>query len=292
MDAVKVQIIDADKSYARSSASYDIFKKVQMSLDDWRKIAVYAREIGMDMFATFTHPDDIAIAEEFQSPAIKISSSNLTNFLLLKAASRAGKPLIVSTGLSYLSEVDEAVRYLEAQGQKDIALLHCTSLYPAPAETVHLRAMNTLQAAFPRYPVGLSDHTMGLHCSVAAVALGARILEKHFTLDRAMEGPDHHFSATPQELAELVCAVHEVERALGSATKQPVTQELPEREKLQRKLVALKDIGSGEPYTSENIGAKRASGGGLSPKYFEVFLGKCARNNIKKDEAIKFDMIG
>ncbi|KKU11470.1 MAG: N-acetylneuraminate synthase [Parcubacteria group bacterium GW2011_GWC2_45_7] len=123
VDAVKVQIIDADKSYARSSASYDIFKKVQMSLDDWRKIAVYAREIGMDMFATFTHPDDIAIAEEFQFPAIKISSSNLTNFLLLKAASRAGKPLIVSTGLSYLSEVDEAVRYLEAQGQKDIAIL-------------------------------------------------------------------------------------------------------------------------------------------------------------------------
>ncbi|MBI4135780.1 N-acetylneuraminate synthase family protein [Candidatus Uhrbacteria bacterium] len=289
-DAVKVQIIDPDKSYAKGTESYEIFKKVYISLDDWRRVCAKAKELEIDIFATFTDPNDMALVNELGFPVIKISSSNVTNFPLLKAAAKTGKPIIMSTGLSYLSEVDEAARYLEDHGCTQMAILHCTSLYPTPPEEVNLRAITTLTQAFP-YPIGFSEHTVGIHCSVAAVALGARIIEKHFTLDQKMEGPDHYFSSTPEEFKALVHAVREVERALGTGIKKPAEKELPERLKLQRVLVAGEPIKEGEFLTAENVTAKRSSRQGLSPKWYDTILGRASRRALGKDDPVTLDEI-
>lgn len=289
-DAVKVQIIDPDKSYTKGTESYDIFKKVYIPLDGWRTVCAKAKELSIDIFATFTQPDDMPLADTLGFPAIKISSSNVTNFPLLKAAAKTGKPVIMSTGLSYLSEVDEAVRYLEEHGCTQMAILHCTSLYPTPPQEVNLRALTTLAHAFA-YPIGFSEHTVGIHCSVAAVALGARIIEKHFTLDQKMEGPDHYFSSTPEEFKELVHAVREVDRALGTGVKKPAQKELSERIKLQRVLVAAREIKEGEPLTAENVTAKRSSVEGLPPKWYETILGRACRRALAKDEPITLETI-
>ncbi len=289
-DAVKVQIIDPDKSYAKGTASHEIFTRMYIPLEGWRNVAAHAKEIGIDMFATFTDPDDMKIADELSFPAIKISSSNITNFPLMKAAAATGKPLIVSTGMTYLSEVDEAVRYLEKHGVTQMGILHCTSLYPTAPEDVNLRVIETLKAAF-LYPVGFSEHTMGIHSSVAAVALGARIIEKHFTLDRKMEGPDHYFSSTPEEFTDLVKAVREVERALGDGIKKPAQKEIHERATLQRVLVAARDIQSGELFTKENVAAKRSAKAGLATRFYDMILGRESRFALAKDDPITMDSI-
>lgn len=288
-DAVKVQIIDPDKSYTKGTESYAIFKRVYIPLDGWRKIAAKAKELGVDIFATFTHPDDMGLAQELGFPAIKISSSNITNFPLLKAAAETGKPLVVSTGMAYLSEVDEAVRYLEEHGAKQLGILHCTSLYPTAPEDINLRAIITLHQAFPAYPIGFSEHTIGIHATVAAVALGARIIEKHFTLDQKMEGPDHYFSSTPEEFSALAKAIREVKRALGNGIKRPAFKEMSERVKLQRVLVAARDISAGEPLTKDNVAAKRSTKVGLATRWYDIILGHQSRKALTKDDPITMD---
>lgn len=291
VDAVKVQIIYADKSYTKDSESYAIFKKVELPMEDWKKIVARARDLKIDIFATFTQPEDMRTAEILGLPAIKISSSNITNFPLLKAAARSGKPILVSTGMAYLSEVDEAVRYLEEHGVRNLGIFHCISLYPTSAKDANLQAITTMRQAFLQYPIGFSDHTMGNHCAIAAVALGARIIEKHFTMDRAMEGPDHHFSATPSEFAELVKAVRETESALGSGIKCPASAEVDLRAKFQRILVATHDIKEGEKLNEENMTAKRSGQGGLATRWHEIVLGRPVRRALAKDEPLTLDIL-
>lgn len=291
VDAVKVQIIYADRSYTKDSESYAIFKKVELTLEDWKKIVIRTRDLKIDIFATFTQPEDMQTAEILGLPAIKISSSNITNFPLLKAAALTGKPILVSTGMAYLSEVDEAVRYLEEHGARNLGIFHCISLYPASAKDANLNAITTMRHAFPQYPIGFSDHTMGNSCAIAAVALGARIIEKHFTLDRAMEGPDHHFSATPEEFVSLVKAVHEVESAVGSGIKNPAPAEVDLRAKFQRILVAAKDIKEGEKLNEANMSAKRSAQDGLAPRWYEIVLGRTARRALTKDDPITLDVL-
>ena len=196
----------------------------------------------------------------------------------------------MSTGLSYLSEIDEAIRFLERNNNKQIGLLQCTALYPTIPEYVNLNVIKTLKRAYP-YPVGYSDHTIGNSCAIASVALGASIIEKHFTLDKSMEGPDHHFSATPEELRVLVKAVREVESSLGSYVKHPVPDEIPQREVMQRKLVAAKDIGEGEVITNESVLLKRSSLEGFTSKYYDLVIGRKAKKHISVDTPITFDLI-
>jgi N,N'-diacetyllegionaminate synthase len=289
-DAVKVQIIFADRSYVPGTESHEIFKKIEFTKDEWKQIASRARELKIDFFSTFTQPDDMAMVDEFQFPAVKISSSNVTNFPLMKAAAATGKPIIMSTGLSYLSEVDDAIRYLEEHGCTQLAVLHCTSLYPTPPSEVNLGALATLQRAFP-YPVGFSEHTKGIHISIAAVALGARIIEKHFTLDKTMNGPDHHFSASPEELAQLVHDVRDVERAFGNGYKRPRLGELPERLKLHRVLVATRDMQAGEILDSRAIAGKRSSQSGLGTRWHDLIVGRTLRIGVRKNDPITLNVL-
>lgn len=290
VDAVKVQIISADKSYTKDSPSHAIFKAVELPMKAWKQVVARAYDLHIDIFATVTQPKDMATVKELELPVIKISSSNITNFPLLKAAAKTGKPILLSTGMAYLSEVDEAVRYCEGHGCTNMGILHCTSSYPVQMTDVNLRAIETLRLAFP-YPVGFSDHTIGNHCAVAAVVLGTRIIEKHFTLNRSLEGPDHHFSATPDELIGLVKAVRDVENALGSGIKRPTTMENTERLKLQRVLVAAEDIAQGAVFTEENMAAKRSMRPGLAPRWYAMTLGRRNRSVLTKDEPITLENI-
>ena len=291
VDAVKVQIISADESYTRKSKSYSIFKRVELKIEEWRMLVNRARELGIDIFSTFVNTFDLEYAKELDLSAIKISSANITNFPLLEAVAALKKPVLMSTGMSYLSEVDEAVRFLNSHDARQIALLQCTSLYPTQADDVNLRVMETLSRVFPSCPVGFSDHTMGINCALAAVAMEAKIIEKHFTLDRNMEGPDHHFSATPQELKDLVRGVREVEHSLGRGVKAPAEGEVLLREKLQRSIVAAEDIKVGSVLTPENLAVKRALNGGLPIKYLDKIIGRCVVRDIAKDEPITWGSI-
>ncbi|MEW5766982.1 MAG: N-acetylneuraminate synthase family protein [bacterium] len=291
VDAVKMQIISADNSYARTSPSYSIFKKVELSLEEWATLVNQARMLNIDMFATFVNSSDLLYAEQLDLPAIKISSTNITNFPLLEAIAQLGRPVIMSTGMGYLSEVDEAVRFLEKKGQQQMGILQCTSLYPTQPKDVNLLAIRTLAEAFPKYPVGFSDHTIGINCAVAAVAMGAKILEKHFTLDRDMEGPDHHFSVTPDELACMVSAVREVEAAFGSSMKGPVLEERSIRDQFQRSLVASEDIREGERLEQGKIITKRSEVKGIAPKYMDIVIGRIAKQSIAKDAPITWDAV-
>lgn len=290
VDAVKVQIVNADESYVKSSESYSIFKKVELAFKEWEHLVGYANQLKLSIFASFAQPVDVDLIEQLDLPAIKISSSNLTNYPLMEALAQLNKPILISTGLSYLSEVDEAVRFLEDCGQRALGILQCTALYPAQPSDIHLRGIQTICQAFPNYPVGFSDHTLGNTCAIAAVALGARILEKHFTLNTQMKGHDHHFSATPEELKALVNAVREVESALGSPTKRPVTAELPLRDSLQRSLVAKTKIKMGEVYTKENVAIKRSNLKGLPSRFCELLLGRTAKKDLQEDEPITWEV--
>jgi N-acetylneuraminate synthase/N,N'-diacetyllegionaminate synthase len=243
------------------------------------------------VFSTIVNPYDIQYVEQFELPAIKISSTSITNFPLLEKIGRLNKPVIMSTGMAFLSEVDEAVRYLEKQGQPKLGLLHCTSLYPTPPEHLNLKAIQMLQSAFPDYTIGFSDHTVGYHCAVAAVACGARIIEKHFTIDKQMDGPDHYFSATPGDLKTLVQAIREVESALGSTRKQLAPEELFLREEFQRSLVAAVPIKGGQRIELGMLTPKRTPVKGIEPKYLGIVCGRCARADIPKDAPITWDLI-
>lgn len=291
-DAVKFQIVDAEKSYTKDSESYKIFKGLELSFSDWERVAEKARILSIDVFASFhTVPEDLVFVERLAFPVIKLSSGNLTNIPLLKAVAASGKPIILSTGLSYLSEVDESVRCLEQNGASQIGILHCTSLYPTPPTEVNLLAIRTLKHAFPRHIVGFSDHTDGIHCSLVAVALGARIIEKHFTLDRTLPGPDHAFSSTLQELAILVNGIREVESAMGDGEKKPAPQELSLRVKYRRGIVAARDIAEGELINPGHLSIKRCNSECLETKYYTLLLGRCVRTNILKDTPITLNMV-
>ncbi|RJQ30466.1 N-acetylneuraminate synthase [Candidatus Parcubacteria bacterium] len=291
VDAVKFQLVTAEKSYTMDSHSYSIFKKNELSFDEWEKIVNRARELDITVFSTFANSYDLKYMKRLDLPAIKISSTNITNFPFLESIAQLDRPVIISTGMSYLSEVDEAIRFLENKGLRKLGIMHCTSLYPASPESLNLRAIQTLRSAFPDYPIGFSDHTIGNHCAIAAVACGACIIEKHFTLDKQMNGPDHHFSANPRQMKVLVKSIREIELALGSSKKLPSTQEHSLRDQLRRSLVAAVNINQGQQLKAEMLITKRSPIKGIEPRYLSLICGRYARTDIPKDSAVTWDHI-
>jgi N-acetylneuraminate synthase/N,N'-diacetyllegionaminate synthase len=222
-------------------------------------------------------------------PAIKIGSGELTNLPLLERAAAAGKPIILSTGMAYLSEVEEAVHTIQAHGAPPLALLHCVSNYPAAVQDVNLRAMLTLTSAFG-LPVGYSDHTLGFAVALAAVALGACVLEKHFTLDRSSQGPDHRASLEPDELAAMIRAVRDVESALGDGRKRPAGAELDTLRVARKSVVSRVDIPAGATITADMLTIKRP-GTGIPPSEAARVVGRVARVPIRADSVLQWDMI-
>lgn len=292
VDAVKLQTVNADESYVPGTPSYEVFKRLWLPSDALKRLMRVSADCGILLFTTPGNAGDLELAVEVGMPLVKISSGLLTNIPLVTRAAATGLPLIISTGMSYLEEVTATVHAAEEAGCRQMALMHCTSLYPAPAAALNLAAMQTMAGAFP-YPVGYSDHYDGVAASLAAVALGARLLEKHVTLDRAGGGPDDHFSADPMQLESFVSQVREVERMIGSPDKAPAPAELPGRQLYRRCLVARRAIAMGERLSAEAIALKRPRAGaqGLPPAALSEVVGRCAARHIHPEESITAEMV-
>lgn len=264
----------------------EMCRRIHLPLSNYRELAGLCKAEGIGFMST---PFDLVSIDALAPLGMdywKIPSGEITNLPYLRKIARQGGRVILSTGMSTLDEVETAVEVLEAGGMKreDIALLHCNTQYPTPMTDVNLRAMETLRK-LGCGAVGYSDHTVGIEVPVAATALGADIIEKHFTLDKAMEGPDHRASLDPQELAAMVSAINNVSLALGSAEKRVSPSERPNIEVARKSIVAARDIKEGELLTEENITVKRP-GSGLSPMLWDNVIGTRAKHDFDRDTLI------
>jgi len=259
-DAVKLQTVTPEESYHPETESYPIFAASVLSEGALERLMARAAEAGVLLFST---PGDFTALARLTAagvPAIKISSGLLTNVPLIRAAGQTGKPLILSTGMAQLSEVETAIEAACESGCQSFAILQCTSLYPAPTDSLNLRAMEAVRVQFG-VPVGYSDHHEGALASVAAVAAGASLIEKHFTLDRSAPGADHAISLEPDAFAAMVRDVRAVEAMLGDPAKAPVEAELPLREARHRRLVAARDLAAGETVRAGDVFLMRLPAG-------------------------------
>ncbi len=309
-DAVKFQTFKAEKIVSRSApkagyqkkttgaaeSQFEMIKKLELSQEDFSKLKRYCDKKDILFLSTPFDRESV----DFLAPLVplyKVGSGEITNLPFLEYIAGKGKPVILSTGMSTLGEVEEAVHILapplaavEASGAAalpPLILLHCVSNYPADFDEVNLSAMMTMKAAF-RLPVGYSDHTLGIEVPVAAVAMGARVIEKHFTLDKMMPGPDHAASADPEEMNALVQAIRHVERALGNSLKTPSLRELEVQAAARRSLIAARDIKAGEIINELDIAIKRP-GTGIPPKLKDILLGLKTTKDIKKDEPFRWE---
>jgi len=285
-DAVKFQTFRADQLATADAAQADyqrenmgesvsqqeMLARLELSHEDHHQLAAHCKKRGIEFLSTPFDEQSADLLQAMQVPVLKISSGELTNLPFLKYVARLGRPLILSTGMSCLGEVEAAVDCILATGNDQLILLHCVSNYPAEPNTINLRAMQTMRAAFG-LPAGYSDHTLGIDVAVGSVALGACVLEKHFTLDRTLPGPDHRASLEPTELRQLVTSVRNVEAALGDGRKQPAPCELGTAKVARRSLVAAANIPAGTPLTERLIASKRP-GTGLSPAFKPQLLNR------------------
>jgi N,N'-diacetyllegionaminate synthase len=262
-----------------------VLKKLELDYKDFIEIKKYCDKKKI-IFLSTPHTDDAIDFLEPLVPAYKIASGDLTNLPFLEKVAKKKKPIILSTGMGNLKEVKEAVKTIKKSGNNKIILLHCTTSYPCPLEDVNLRAMLTLKKEF-NLPVGYSDHTLGILVPIIAVAMGAKIIEKHFTLNKSLPGPDHKASLEPKEFKEMVKSIREVEKALGSGIKKPTKSEEKIKKVVRKSIIAKIDIPKGEKIREEMLIIKRP-GIGIEPKYISKIIGKIAKQEIKKDSLIKF----
>ena len=272
-----------DKS---SKTQLEMLEKLNLTFDEFVELRNYCKEIGVKFMTTAFDLTSLKfIVDELKVDKLKIPSGEVTNYPYLVACAKTGLPIIMSTGMCDLSEINEAVKVLKNNGCKDLILLHCTTEYPASPESVNLLAMKTLKDEFG-YEVGYSDHTKGIDVPCYAVAMGAKVIEKHFTTDKNLPGPDHKASLEPQELKNMVEKIREIEVILGNGNKQPHASEAKNKAVARRSIVARFDIKKGETLTEENLTCKRP-GDGISPMKWNEVLGTKAVRDFKKDEKIE-----
>ena len=267
---------------------YDLYSEAYMPWEWQPKLKEFANKIGLDLFSTAFDPTAVDFLEEMGVPVHKVASFEIVDIPLIEKMARTGKPLIISTGMATLGEIEEAFHAARRAGATEIGLLKCTSAYPAPPEEMNLRTIPHLAQAFG-VPVGLSDHTLGVALPVAAVALGACIVEKHFTLSRNIPGPDSAFSLEPQEFKAMVDAIRTIEKALGKVHYGVSEQEAKSRV-FRRSLFVVKDVNAGELFTDENVRSIRP-GFGLPPKYLKDVIGRKAAKNIPQGTPLDWKLI-
>ena len=273
------------KTTGNEESQLEMCKRIHLKLSDYDIIKKYCEEVEIEFLSTPFDLESIDYLEKLGMRLWKIPSGEITNLPYLIKIAKTGRPVIMSTGMAELKEVEEAVNVLKENGAGEITLLHCTTEYPAPFESVNLRAMNTLREKFET-EVGYSDHTVGFEAAVAAAVLGASVIEKHFTLNHNMEGPDHKASLEPEEFEVMVNNIRLIEKALGDGVKRPAEAEKKNIAIARKSIVAAKDIKKGEIFTEDNITVKRP-GSGISPmKWFEV-LGTEAVRDFGEDELIE-----
>ena len=302
-DAVKLQTytpdtltLDSDREPFRIGAGtlwegrtlYDLYQEAYMPWEWQPKLKEEADRLGIVLFSTPFDPSAVEFLEGLGMPAYKVASFEIVDIPLIRRIAATGKPMILSTGMSTLAEIEEAVTAARDAGAREIVLLKCTSAYPAPPEEADLRTIPHLADAFG-VPVGLSDHTLGIEVAVAAVALGACLIEKHLTLSRDEPGPDSAFSLEPHELARLVESVRVAKKALGSVRYRPTDAERPSRV-FRRSLFAVADVAQGEIFTAENVRSIRP-GHGLHPRHLDEVLGGKARRDVPRGTPLSWELV-
>jgi len=302
VDAIKFQTFRAEnlvtkeapkaeyqKETTGDGSQFEMLKKLELSLEDHIILKKYCEEKGIMFISTPFDFESVDLLEKTDVSLYKVSSGDLTNLPLLSYIANKNKPIILSTGMANLGEVEEAVETISKAGNDRTILLHCTSNYPTAYEEVNLRAMLTMKEAF-KLPVGYSDHTIGIEIPIAAVALGAKVIEKHFTLDRNMKGPDHRASIEPDELKIMVRSIRNIELAMGDGIKRCNKSEENTKSVARKSIVANRNINKDEIITINDVSFKRPEQG-LKPKYIDLIIGKKARRNIYRDEFITFEDI-
>ena len=300
-DAVKFQTFKAENvvskladkaEYQKKTTGSDksqlgMIKELEISFDDFIKLKKYCDKKGIMFLSTPFDHQSIDFLYDLVD-IYKIPSGEIINYPYLKYITAKNKPIIMSTGMANLGEVEEAINTIRSVNSKvKISLLHCTTNYPTPYEEVNLKAMQTLAAAF-KLPVGYSDHTLGIEVPVAAVAMGAKIIEKHFTLDKKLPGPDHKTSLEPNELNEMVKAIRNIEKALGDGIKKLNKSEIEIMKVVRRSLITNRDIRAGKIIKESDIVIKRP-GTGILPKFKEIIIGMRLANDIRQDEPFRWE---
>jgi len=301
VDAIKFQTFNAEKLVSRNAEKADyqkeltgdeekqlqMLKKLELSFSDFTSLNKYCTKKNIIFLSTAFDEESITFLDKtVEQKVFKIPSGEVTNLPYLIRIAKCGKPVIMSTGMCDTGEIDLAVKILRENSVDDITLLHCTTEYPTPYSDVNLLAMNTLEDEFKCH-IGYSDHTVGIEVAIAAVALGAGVIEKHFTLDRNMPGPDHSASIEPDELKQMVKSIRNIEIALGDGVKRPTEKEIKNRKTGRKSIVAKEKIEKGEVITAEKITTKRP-GTGISPMEWDEVIGKTAKREFMEDELIEF----
>lgn len=301
VDAVKFQTFKAENLVCKNAkkaiyqlettdaeeTQFEMLKNLELTKEMHEELLEYCREKKIMFLSTPFDVESVALLNHYGMEIIKIPSGEITNYPYLQAIGETGKKVILSTGMSMLNEVEEAVKVLRNYGTDDITLLHCNTEYPTPMNDVNLRAMVSMKEKL-HVPVGYSDHTKGIEVPIAAVAMGATVIEKHFTLDRNMEGPDHKASLEPDELKAMVDAIRNIEAALGSSEKKITVSEEKNRAIARKSIIAKRHIAKGETFTVDNITTKRP-GTGISPMKWNMVLGRKAIREFKEDELIEIE---
>jgi N,N'-diacetyllegionaminate synthase len=305
-DAVKFQTFVTDELVTRGAdmaayqkanlgggehSQFDMLKQLELSYDEFRALQAYCGEVGIEFLST---PDEERsldfLADDLRVSRIKVGSGDLDNLPFLKLVAQKQRPIILSTGMSTLEEVGAAVETIRKINKHTLTLLHCTSSYPCPVEDVNLRAMTTLSRAFEDVEIGYSDHTVGVEISVAAVALGARVIEKHFTLDKGMRGPDHSASLDPEEFAHMVALVRKVESALGDGIKKPAAAEIETKKNVCKRVVAGRALSEGTRLALSDFKFKRAQAG-ISVSRVDTLVGRVLTRDLSEDSPIDGSMV-
>lgn len=274
------------KNTGNESGQFEMLKNLELSFSDHQKISDFCRKLNIQFLSTAFDLDSIDLLHQMNIPVWKIPSGEITNLPYLRKIGKMDKPVLLSTGMATLGEIESALNIIEGAGTKRelITILHCTTDYPANPDEINLRAMVTLGNTF-NLRFGYSDHTDGVEIPFAAVAMGASVIEKHFTLDKNMEGPDHRASLDPSELKSMVSGIRKIERALGDGVKKPTPGEIKNIMAARKSIVASQPIRKGEIFSEENLAVKRP-GNGLSPMIWDLIIGKQADRDYKKDEVI------
>jgi len=302
-DAVKLQTytpdtltIDAENENFRikhnalwdGKTLYELYQEAHTPWEWQPKLKKIAEDLGLICFSTPFDKTAVDFLEEMNVPAYKIASFEITDIPLIEYIASKGKPVIISTGIATLCDIEEAINACKRMGNDQIALLKCTSAYPTPLEEVNLRTIPNMAETF-KILVGISDHTLDISVPIASVALGAKIIEKHFILDRKLGGPDAAFSLEPEEFKAMVKAVREVEKALGEVSYE-LTGKMKKSREFSRSLFVVKDIKAGDFFTEKNIRSIRP-GYGLHPRYLKDIIGRKAKNKIKRGTPLTWDLI-
>lgn len=299
VDAVKFQSFKTEKivsKYAEKAeyqqkttdnneSQYEMIKKLELDKEKHMELLAYCRHKNIMFLSSPFDLESIRLLDEMGLEIFKIPSGEITNLPYLREIGKLKKKVILSSGMSTLGEIEAALHLLRENGAKEIAVLQCNTEYPTPMEDVNLNVMLTIREAF-KVDVGYSDHTLGIEVPIAAVAMGAKIIEKHFTLDKNMEGPDHPASLEPHELKEMVTAIRNIEKALGNGIKEPSQSELKNIEFVRKSIVAKCMIQKGEVFSEDNLTVKRP-GNGISPMRWDEITGKIAKRDYKEDELIE-----